>query len=95
MRSPRQLIAAVTLAVIGASAFAQDATPDTWMRDARASKSRQEVLAELQAAREDGTVNAVSANYDFVRRSPPVRMGEKVRPDLATNFAKRGSRPAQ
>ena len=83
MKSTKQLIAAATLTVIGLSAFAQEATPDTWMREARASKSRQEVLAELQAARKDGTINAVSENYDFVRRSPSVKTREEVRAELA------------
>jgi 3-mercaptopyruvate sulfurtransferase SseA len=36
-----------------------------------------------KAAREDGTINAVSANYDFVRRSPPVKTREQVRSELA------------
>ena len=83
MKSTKQFIAAATLTVIGLSAFAQEATPDTWMREAGASKSRQEVLAELQAARKDGTTNAVSANYDFVRRSPSVKTREEVRAELA------------
>ena len=83
MKSTKQLIAAATLMVIGLSAFAQEATSDTWMRDARASKSRQEVAAELQAARKDGTINAVSANYDFVRRSPSVKTREQIRAELA------------
>ena len=87
MKSTKQLIAAATLTVIGLSAFAQEATPDTWMHDAMVAKSRQEVLAELQAARKDGTINAVSANYDFVRRSPPVKTREQVRAELAVAHA--------
>ena len=82
MKLTKQLIAAAALTVIGLSAFAQEATPDTWMSDARASKSRQEVSAELAAARKDGTINASSANYDFVRRSPPVKTREQVRAEL-------------
>ena len=83
MKSTNQLIAAAALTVIGLSAFAQEATPDTWMHDATVAKSRQEVLAELQAARKDGTINAVSANYDFVRRSPSVKTREQIRAELA------------
>jgi hypothetical protein len=83
MKSTQKLIAAAALTLIGLSAFAQEATPDTWTRDARASKSRQEVRAELQAARKDGTINATSPTYDFVRRSPSVKTKEQVRAELA------------
>lgn len=83
MKSTKQLVAAASLTLIGLSALAQEATPDTWMRDARASKSRQDVSAELQAARKDGTINAWSANYDFVRRSPSVKSREQVHAELA------------
>jgi hypothetical protein len=83
MKSTKQLIAAASLTIVGLSAFAQEATPDTWMRDAQASKSRNEVAAELQAARKNGTINAWSANYDLVRHSPPVKTGEQVRAELA------------
>jgi hypothetical protein len=82
MKSTQKLIAAAALTLIGLSAFAQEATPDTWTRDARASKSRQEVRAELQAARKDGTINATSPTYDFVRRSPSVKTREQVRTEL-------------
>ena len=53
------------------------------MRDARASKSRQEVPAELQAARKTARSMRVSENYDFVRRSPSVKTREQVRAELA------------
>lgn len=83
MNFTKQLIAAASLTVIGLSAFAQEATPDTWMHDAQASKSRQEVVAELEAARKDGTINASSVNYDFVRRAAATKTRAQVGAELA------------
>jgi hypothetical protein len=87
MNSIKQLIAAASLIMIGASAFAAEATPDTWMHEARASKTRQEVAAELQAARKDGTVNATSPTYDFVRRVPATKTLGQVRAEVAQSRA--------
>ena len=83
MNFTKQLIAAASLTVIGLSAFAQEATPDTWVHDAQASKSRQAVVAELEAARKDGTINASSVNYDFVGRSAATKTRGQVRAELA------------
>ena len=58
----KQFFAAAAIAVLGTSAFAQEATPDTW-RDVQLSKSRAEVQAELAQARQDGTIKAWSAGY--------------------------------
>ncbi|GAB4038988.1 MAG: hypothetical protein Fur0014_08330 [Rubrivivax sp.] len=55
------LIAASLFAFAGA-AFAQEATSDAWM-SAAATKSRAEVLAELQQARASGLTKSWSAGY--------------------------------
>ena len=80
MNATRQLIATVVLAVVGAgSAIAQEATPDTWIDAATASKSRAQVQAELAQARKDGSVKAWSANYDFVGRTSSAKSRDQVR----------------
>lgn len=43
-------------------ASAQEATSDAWM-NAASTKTRAEVMAELQQARRDGTIRAWSAGY--------------------------------
>ena len=57
----RTLIALATFAVAG-SAFAQEATSDGWM-NAVSTKTRAQVAVELQQARADGSIKAVSAGY--------------------------------
>ena len=57
----RTLIALATFAVAG-SAFAQEATSDAWM-NAVSTKTRAQVGVELQQARADGSIRAVSAGY--------------------------------
>jgi hypothetical protein len=83
MNIVKPLIAAASLAVIASSAFAQEATPDTWISDAQASKKRQQVNAELAAARKDGTINAGSATYNFVGRAASTKTRDQVRAELA------------
>jgi Domain of unknown function (DUF4148) len=51
----RPLIAASVLVVSGA-AFAQEATPDTWISSAQSTKSRAEVRAEFLQARAEGRI---------------------------------------
>jgi hypothetical protein len=56
------LLAALAFAVVGTSAIAQEATPDTWTQ-AAATKSVEQVRAELAQARKDGTIKFGGAGY--------------------------------
>jgi hypothetical protein len=71
MNTTKQFIAASAIALLGAgTAFAQEATPDTWLQNLHSSKSRAEVSAELTAARQAGLTKAWSAGYmEPVRQS--------------------------
>ena len=55
-------IAAAALLSAG-SVLAQEATPDTWLQQASATKSRAQVQTELQQARASGLTKAWSAGY--------------------------------
>lgn len=55
-------IAAASLLSAGA-AFAQEATPDTWLATAQSTKSRADVSADLFAARKSGLTKSWSAGY--------------------------------
>ncbi len=55
-------LVAAAFALLGTTAFAQEATPDTW-QNAHLSKTRDQVRAELVQARKDGSIKAVSAGY--------------------------------
>ena len=82
MKSTKQLIAAATLTVIGLSAFAQKRrlTPGC----ARRSLEEPPGSAGRTPGRAQGRHDqCVSANYDFVRRSPSVKTREEVRAELA------------
>jgi hypothetical protein len=72
------VIAALLAAVAGAAA-AQEATPEAWLQIADTNRSREQVAAELAAAKRDGSIRSVSAGYDFVSRSPSLRSREAVR----------------
>ena len=56
------LLSALVLAVAGSSAFAQEATSDSWQQVA-AVKSVEQVRSELAQARKDGTIKSWSAGY--------------------------------
>ena len=58
----KHLIAAAAFALIGSTAFAQEATSDAWMNVA-STKSTAQVASELAQARKDGTIKAWSAGY--------------------------------
>ena len=72
----KHLFAAVAFAVVGASAIAQEATPDTWTRVA-AVKSAEQVRAELAQARKDGTIKFGGAGY--MEKISSVKSREQVR----------------
>jgi len=55
-------LVAAAFALLGTTAFAQEATPDTW-QNVNLSKTRDQVRAELVQARKDGSIKAVSAGY--------------------------------
>ena len=76
MNAIKTLIALATIAAAGSS-FAQEASSDAWMQ-AAASKSRDQVAAELAQARKDGSIKSVSATYDFVKASPAVKTRAQV-----------------
>ena len=55
-------IAAASLLSAGA-AFAQEATPDTWLQGVQSSQTRAEVSADLAAARQSGLTKRWSAGF--------------------------------
>jgi hypothetical protein len=82
----KTLIAAVTLALIGAApAFAQEATSDAWM-DIASSKSRAEVQTELQQARASGLTRSWSAGY-----IEPMKAGKTRAEVVSATLAARAS----
>ena len=69
------IAAAVTAATVfsAGSVLAQEATADTWLTQAHGVKSRAEVLADLAAARADGSIHAGDAGYIESVRSVQTR----------------------
>ena len=74
------LFAAIALAVAGTSAFAQEATADTWQQVA-ATKSVEQVRTELAQARKDGTIRSWSAGY--IEKLPAVKSRDQLRAEVA------------
>ena len=63
MNTTRHLVAASAIALLATgTAFAQEATPDTWQQ-VQSVKSRADVSAELFAARKSGLTRSWSAGY--------------------------------
>jgi len=78
MSFTKQFLAASAIALLGSTtAFAQEATPDTWLQAAQSTKTRAEVGAELVAARASGLTKAWSAGY-----IEPVRASNVQRADV-------------
>ena len=79
MKTTYQLLFAAALTAFGAAATAQEWTPDPEV-NVPLTKSREQVLAELQQARLDGTINASADNYVAPFKS--VRTREEVRAEV-------------
>ena len=80
-RSTRQLFAIATIATValfsaGAS-MAQEATADNWLLAATSSKTKDAVVAELEAARQSGLTEAWSDGY--LAPAPNQRLRDDVR----------------
>jgi hypothetical protein len=74
-------LATLSIALIGSgAAFAQEASADTWTQ-AAGSKSRAQVVAELQQARADGSIHAVERGY--IEPFTPALSRAQVRVELA------------
>lgn len=74
MSFTKQLIAASAIALLGTgAAFAQEATPDSWLQSVHSTKSRAQVSAELAAARQSGLTKSWSAGYIEPVRSQALR----------------------
>lgn len=73
-------IAAIAAAAVlsAGTAFAQEATPDTWLQSVTSTKSRADVSTELAAARQSGLTKAWSAGYIEPVRSHLVRAQVKA-----------------
>ena len=69
-------ISAASLLAAG-TAFAQEATPETWMQASISTKTRADVQADLVAARASGLTKAWSAGYMEPVRSHLVRADVK------------------
>lgn len=83
MNQHRHLLAVVAVAAASllsaGTVFAQEATPDTWLQAAQATKSRADVAAELAAARQSGLTKSWSAGYMEPLRSQALRAEVKAR----------------
>ena len=80
MNATQSLIAAIVLTAAAAgSAFAQEATPDSWLQGVQSTKSRAEVSAELTAARQSGLTKAWSAGYMEPVRNSALRAEVRAR----------------
>ena len=77
MKTTRQLIVILAGAIVGAGAFAQEATPDTWMKVA-SSTSHDAVSMESGQAR----IDASSEAYDFAAHAASGKTRGQVRAEL-------------
>ena len=78
MSFTKQFLAASAVALLGTSAFAQEATPDTWLQAAQSTVTRAQVSADLAAARASGLTKAWSAGYIEPVRSSAQRAEVKA-----------------
>jgi len=80
VNKPLIAIAAIAAAALfsAGTAFAQEATPDTWLQAVNSTKSRAEVSAELAVARKSGLTKSWSAGYIEPVRTHLVRAQVKA-----------------
>ncbi len=80
MNAIHSLIAAIALTAAAAgSAFAQEATPDSWLQGVQSTKSRAEVSAELVAARQTGLIQSATEGYIEPVRNSALRAEVRAR----------------
>ena len=72
--------AGFALATLGIAAQAQGV--NQFIDDAKSTKSRAELHAELAQARADGSIRATAANYDFVAATQAQKSRDDVRREL-------------
>ncbi|MED5619476.1 DUF4148 domain-containing protein [Ideonella sp. BN130291] len=77
----KKLSIAALMMVVAGAALADDITPDTY-RDAVATKSRAQVLAERDQAKRDGTINAWSTRYNPLSFSKSLKTRDQVVAEL-------------
>ena len=79
MTFTKQLVAASAIALLSTgAAFAQEATPDTWLQTAKSTATRAQVSADLAAARASGLTKSWSAGYMEPVRSHAQRADVKA-----------------
>jgi Domain of unknown function (DUF4148) len=70
------------LGTVAGAAQAAEADGDQWLQAAVATKSRDQVNAELQQARRDGTTGASGSSYKWLARATSVAQREDVRAEF-------------
>ena len=70
------------LGTVAGAVQAAEADGDQWLQAAVASKSRDQVNAELQQARRDGTTGASGSTYKWLARVNSVAQREDVRAEF-------------
>lgn len=81
MNLSRYGIAALIGITFGCAAWAQEATPDSWM-EAQAFKSREQVREELRQARRDGSIGFTAPGYDFAPQAEATKLRGQVLAEL-------------
>lgn len=77
----KQLIVAGLLAAFGATAFAQEAYPDTTWLTTSSTKTRADVRTEMDQAKADGSIKSGDIGYNFVARFS-TKSREQVKSEL-------------
>lgn len=77
----KQMIVAAVFAAFGASAFAQEAYPDTTWLTTSSVKTRADVRAELDQAKADGSIKSGDIGYHYVARFS-TKSREQVKSEL-------------
>ncbi len=77
----KKLSVAALILVAAGAAMADDITPDTY-RDTSAVKSREQVQAEREQAKRDGTINAWSFRYNPLALAKSVKTRDQVVAEL-------------
>ena len=82
MNTTRTLSALALMLAVSGAALAESPTPDTYRDMAPSNKTRAEVQAELQQARQDGSIKVWSTQYNPLTVAKSLRTREAVQAEV-------------
>jgi len=79
----KKLSLAALMIVAAGAAMAEDRAPDAFVAEAVSSKTRAQVVAELEQGRRDGSIKAATSTFNPLRDARSLKTRDEVKAELA------------